>query len=385
MTKIRKRKRLQYLFLLTGVPVLIFLAANALFFRHLSFPEFSGQSFFRFETLGFLVLFSVTSFWNIESARYGTVHMATPLAYGVLLCFGSPAAVFFSAAALAIKAAALKMAGKKLLSGVYKESLYYLLSLCPVCLIYALFAGASYDLSKPAALPQTVLLTAAAFCGSTLYFKLTALDRIFFLGYPGKYFRTWPAHHWKADLFMQIPLALMVAALIKLSPWLLFLLTPVYFIYSALKSKAAAAKEIKTAMEDIAAAISEEPGEPNRTLSVSKICSQSARALLFDDEDLTHTVSAAKFHKIMPQPAAQDPQRRLREKSIREILCAQEEHFDGSGKPEGLKGTEIPKGARLLALAKAWCAGEDRETLEKSGRYDPQMLEAVKRVTEKEQ
>jgi HD-GYP domain-containing protein (c-di-GMP phosphodiesterase class II) len=39
-----------------------------------------------------------------------------------------------------------------------------------------------------------------------------------------------------------------------------------------------------------------------------------------------------------------------------EIVLAQRERFDGQGYPRGLKGDEIPLGARIFALADAYCA-----------------------------
>ena len=38
----------------------------------------------------------------------------------------------------------------------------------------------------------------------------------------------------------------------------------------------------------------------------------------------------------------------------KEVLLYHHEHYDGSGYPEGLKGDEIPLGARIFAIADAF-------------------------------
>jgi len=78
-------------------------------------------------------------------------------------------------------------------------------------------------------------------------------------------------------------------------------------------------------------------------------------------------------------------------KDVAEIVLSHQEHFDGSGYPRGLRGTEIPQTARIIAVADAWHAMiEDRpyrKALEKpraiselvngKGKYfDPEVVDA---------
>lgn len=80
--------------------------------------------------------------------------------------------------------------------------------------------------------------------------------------------------------------------------------------------------------------------------------------------------------------------------SVAPILRDHLEHFDGTGRPRGLRGDEIPLGARLLTLSEAYLGllhpknGEVGLTVEEalarieegSGtRYDPNLVEAIKK------
>ncbi len=69
-----------------------------------------------------------------------------------------------------------------------------------------------------------------------------------------------------------------------------------------------------------------------------------------------------------------------------EIVRAHQEHYDGSGYPRGLKGEEIPRGARLLLIADTFetlvsgdsalrCEEAVGIIRERSGReFDPQLV-----------
>ena len=82
---------------------------------------------------------------------------------------------------------------------------------------------------------------------------------------------------------------------------------------------------------------------------------------------------------------------------VAEIIAAHHERWDGSGYPRGLKGEEIPLGARILAVVDSYGAMVD-ERVYRSARsheeavaeirrlrgklYDPQVVDAFLRVAE---
>ncbi|NNE68945.1 MAG: PAS domain S-box protein [Rhodothermales bacterium] len=78
---------------------------------------------------------------------------------------------------------------------------------------------------------------------------------------------------------------------------------------------------------------------------------------------------------------------------IREAICHQEERYDGSGQPDGLKGLTIPLGSRIVAIASAY--DQSRHVLKRplshalssleSRRgtyYDPRLLDILRQVAE---
>ena len=69
------------------------------------------------------------------------------------------------------------------------------------------------------------------------------------------------------------------------------------------------------------------------------------------------------------------------------------EHYDGSGKPEGLKGADIPIGSRIIAVANRFDEllqeGKDEITAFKEiesqaeNIYDPEIVEALRKILRK--
>jgi len=52
--------------------------------------------------------------------------------------------------------------------------------------------------------------------------------------------------------------------------------------------------------------------------------------------------------------------------NVSPIIRAHQEHFDGSGYPDGLKGDQIPFGARLLAIVDSYGAMTDERIYRKT-------------------
>ena len=60
------------------------------------------------------------------------------------------------------------------------------------------------------------------------------------------------------------------------------------------------------------------------------------------------------------------------------IIIAHHEKFDGSGYPYGLKGDQIPMGARILAVVDAYIAITDERVYRKARSHKEAMAELVK-------
>ena len=74
-------------------------------------------------------------------------------------------------------------------------------------------------------------------------------------------------------------------------------------------------------------------------------------------------------------------------------ITYQTERYDGSGKPEGLKGQSIPLGSRIIAVAdvfsamtsdrpyrKAMPTEEAIDVMRKDSRWDPVVIDALNKV-----
>jgi HD-GYP domain-containing protein (c-di-GMP phosphodiesterase class II) len=86
--------------------------------------------------------------------------------------------------------------------------------------------------------------------------------------------------------------------------------------------------------------------------------------------------------------------------SVRDIILAHHERWDGQGYPRGLAGEEIPVGARILAVVDAWesmvharpwrtarPASQAAEELRREAghQFDPEAVSAFLRVIEREE
>jgi HD-GYP domain-containing protein (c-di-GMP phosphodiesterase class II) len=86
--------------------------------------------------------------------------------------------------------------------------------------------------------------------------------------------------------------------------------------------------------------------------------------------------------------------------AVRDVILSHHEHWDGSGYPRGLAGTDIPPGARILAVVDAWesmtrgrpyrpplVRGQAIEELRRNaGRhFDPEVIEAFVRALAREE
>ena len=134
--------------------------------------------------------------------------------------------------------------------------------------------------------------------------------------------------------------------------------------------------EIIQAMIDL-----REPGYYEHSMRVADVARSIARKQGLKEIDVQQIYIAARIHEIgklsipdtilhKPFPQLSEKERQLRNshyvigakllerissfRKIAGIIRALSEHYDGSGCPDGLKGKEIPIGARIIALVNVW-------------------------------
>jgi response regulator RpfG family c-di-GMP phosphodiesterase len=138
---------------------------------------------------------------------------------------------------------------------------------------------------------------------------------------------------------------------------------------------------------------SEAPGMATHTRRVSEYAVRIAAAMGVSGSDQRDIEKAARLREVA-RPEVHAATRRIPALgTAEEIALAWEEKFDGTGLPRGLKGTEIPLGARILALATAFddlVAGRAGGALplcamdvlcgSRAHEFDPAVLEALGRA-----
>ncbi|MGH2444279.1 MAG: HD-GYP domain-containing protein [Chloroflexota bacterium] len=166
------------------------------------------------------------------------------------------------------------------------------------------------------------------------------------------------------------------------APWsLALLIPPAVLIYIACKRARESESETRRVFEDIAGAVDERiPGLGGHSRRVSELTSEMLAIIGAESSDRNTIVFAARVHDIgkmgVPDallrkcssltPAEADVMRSHVEKGVsllrsyaRFRRCAgvvlhHHEEWDGGGFPEGLHGTEIPFGSRVIAVADAY-------------------------------
>jgi response regulator RpfG family c-di-GMP phosphodiesterase len=99
--------------------------------------------------------------------------------------------------------------------------------------------------------------------------------------------------------------------------------------------------------------------------AIAKIAERIAKALDVADDEVEQVVCAARLHRISVYISAEEGERLTRVfpslARAADFIRAQEERWDGSGGPDGLAHEAIPLGARILAVAKGYADGGERD------------------------
>jgi len=179
-------------------------------------------------------------------------------------------------------------------------------------------------------------------------------------------------------------LAILIAIVYAQSPWYAFLmLSPLFIIQLSLREHLKLREQAKQAFEKIAQIVSaRDPYTGVHSEEVAELAVKVAQALKLPPEEIEKIEAAARVHDLgkiavpdaillKPGPLDEKEWEIMKKHPVvgAEILegleiyrdCVEyirheHEHWDGSGYPDGLKGEEIPLGARILAVADVWHA-----------------------------
>lgn len=162
----------------------------------------------------------------------------------------------------------------------------------------------------------------------------------------------------------------------------------------------------------------ENPGEEKHSKNVAKICCSIGKAMGLSDEEVRRVTEAGFYHdigKIVLNENLRNKEKALTNIENKEIqqhpvvgyrilhsfshtfdlaeaVLAHHERWDGSGYPKGLKGEEIPKTARIIAVAESYDAlmrGKETANKEEAvqrikgqagSKFDPDVVKAFVKI-----
>lgn len=179
-------------------------------------------------------------------------------------------------------------------------------------------------------------------------------------------------------------LAILLAILHNLSPWYLILgILPLFVVQISIREQVRLREQTRQAFEKLSEAISSrDPYTGKHSEEVAKYAVKLAQALKLPEEQVEQIEAAAHIHDLgkiavpdaillKPGPLTPEEWEVVKRhpvvgaeliaglpiyKGVVEIIRHEHEHWDGTGYPNGLKGEEIPLGARIIAVADVWHA-----------------------------
>jgi len=186
------------------------------------------------------------------------------------------------------------------------------------------------------------------------------------------------------QLITLIPIGTLISIVYYQTPWgLILLIFPILSNHFSFKNFQRLRSESKTVLEMLADAVDERDKYTfKHSFRVGSLVERTARKFNLDLEDLATTVFAARVHdlgkigidsSILLKKGALEPwERAIIEKhpvigakilaplslyeGVREIIEHHHERADGTGYPDGIKGNQIPLGARIIGVADAFDA-----------------------------
>lgn len=184
------------------------------------------------------------------------------------------------------------------------------------------------------------------------------------------------------QLITLFPLGTLIVIVYHQTPWGLALLAfPILLAHYSFESYRRLQTQSQRTMETLAQAVDRRDTYTYRhSERVALISERIARRLNFDISDTETVVAAARVHdlgkigiesSILLKPGKLDPDewRKMEEhprigadiiaqlpvyEQVRDLVAYHQERYDGKGYPYGLRGEELPMGARIIAVADAF-------------------------------
>jgi len=179
-------------------------------------------------------------------------------------------------------------------------------------------------------------------------------------------------------------LAILIAVVYSLSPWNIFLvLIPMALVHLSLRNYMRLRIGAKRTFEKMMELLSERNSyTATHSEEVAELAGKIARELKLPEDEVEVIKSAARIHDIgkiaipdsilLKESKLTEEERLIIERHPvigaelvkdleiyskgADIVKHEHEHWDGSGYPDGLKGEQIPIGARIVAAADIYCA-----------------------------
>lgn len=186
------------------------------------------------------------------------------------------------------------------------------------------------------------------------------------------------------QLITLIPIGTLISIVYYQTPWgVILLLFPIVMTHYSFENFQRLRSESKTVLEMLADAVDERDKYTfEHSVRVGALVQRTARKFNLDLEDLMTTTFAARVHdlgkigidsSILLKKGKLEPwERAIIEKhpvigakilaplslyeGVREIIEHHHERADGTGYPDGIKGSDIPLGARIIGVADAFDA-----------------------------
>lgn len=179
-------------------------------------------------------------------------------------------------------------------------------------------------------------------------------------------------------------LAVLIAIVHSISPWyVILMLSPLVVVQISIREYVRLQQQARQAFEKISQIVcARDPYTGIHSEQVAEIAVKLARALKLPQEEVEKIESAARVHDLgkiaipdaillKPGPLTAEEWEVIKKHPIvsaeilqgleiyencLDIIRHEHEHWDGTGYPDGLKGEEIPLGARIIAVADVWNA-----------------------------